>query len=89
MTDGVAPAVAARRIVDEGIALHRSGQIDRAEERYNSALRLDPRQAGALHLLGLIAHQRDDHGAGLALIDRAIAIDGTVAAFHCNRGVVL
>ena len=89
MTDGVAPAVAARRIVDEGIALHRSGQIDRAEERYNSALRLDPRQAGALHLLGLIAHQRGDHAAALALIDRAIAIDGTVAAFHCNRGVVL
>ena len=83
------PAIAANRLVDEGTALHRAGRLAEAETRYRQALELDPSNSGALHLLGLAAHQAGEHARGLALIDRAIALADKVAAFHCNRGIVL
>ncbi len=71
------------------VELHQSGRLKEAEQAYRGALRVDPRNPDALHLLGLLTHQAGDDRAGAALIRRAIAIRGDRAVYHFNLGVVL
>jgi tetratricopeptide (TPR) repeat protein len=77
------------RLLAEGVRLHRRGELRRADACYRRALRLDPRQADALHLAGLIAHQTGDQSEALTLIEQALAIDSRQAPFHNSQGVVL
>jgi predicted O-linked N-acetylglucosamine transferase (SPINDLY family) len=56
------------------VALHQSGDLRAAEEIYREVLRLEPRNADALQLLGLLAHQAGQHQQAVDLISRAIAI---------------
>jgi tetratricopeptide (TPR) repeat protein len=75
------------QLLREGIEQHRGGKLDRAAELYRQALNADPAEADALHLLGVIAHQRADHAAAIERIKQAIAINGRSAAYHSNLGV--
>ncbi len=68
------------------IAHHRRGQLAEAEQLYRQILSANPRHAGALHLLGLIAHQAGRHDAGIQYISRAISIEGNNPLYHCNLG---
>lgn len=49
--------------IEIGLAHHRSGQLQQAEQVYRRILQAEPRNAGALHLLGLIAFQVGRHDA--------------------------
>lgn len=49
----------------------------------------DPRNAEALHLLGIIEAQTGNAPAALNLIDRAISINAENFRFHLNRSLVL
>ena len=80
---------AAASLIERGIALHESGRVDEATSLYRQVLAAHPRHAQALHLMGLVRHQRDEHGAALPLLDEAIAIAPSVALYHFNRGNVL
>jgi len=71
------------------VELHQSGRLKEAEQAYRGALREDPRNPDALHLLGLLAHQAGDNPAGADLIRQAIEIRGERAVYHFNLGVVL
>jgi len=73
----------------EALTLHQQGRLDAAEALYRDILSFDPDHADALHLLGLIAHQRGRHAEGLASIDRAILLVPDVAIYHANRARVL
>jgi len=70
-------------------ALHEQGRIADAEAVYRRILAAEPDHAEALHLAGLAAHQRGEHSAAIALIGRAIALDGTVGLCHLNLGNAL
>jgi protein O-GlcNAc transferase len=78
-----------RVLLDTALRHHQSERLDAAEQGYRAVLALDPRHADALHLLGVVAHQRGDHEAALRLIADAIVQNGRVAAFHNNHGNVL
>lgn len=65
---------------------HQSGRLPQAEQMYRQILRLDPRHADALHLLGVVEHQTGRHEAAVDSIRRAIASNRRVAAFHANLG---
>src|SRR6266404_4629426 len=67
---------------------HQAGNLQQAEYLYRQILQTDPRQADALHLLGLIAHQRGQHDAAIDLIRRALASNPGVAGYHANLGLV-
>ena len=76
-------------MLEAAIALHEAGQLDQAEAAYRALLDIAPDYSAAIHLLGLISHQRGDHGGAISQIERAIALDSTVALYHFNRASVL
>jgi protein O-GlcNAc transferase len=65
---------------------HRAGRLDSAERHYREALRQDPQNADALHLLGVLRTQRGDAAGGIELIQQAIAVRPGAAPFHNNLG---
>jgi tetratricopeptide (TPR) repeat protein len=71
------------------IALHQKGKLTEARTLYRQVLDLDPIAANAMQLLGLLEHQSGRSVEGLALIDKAVAMQGNTAEFHSNRAAVL
>ncbi len=69
--------------------LHRAGDLEGAEAAYRRVLARDPRHSGALHLLGVLEHQRGRHDRAVEQIGRAITLDPSQAAYHNNLGVAL
>ena len=67
-------------------AHHRAGQLGQAEQIYRQILAADPRNAAALHLLGLIALQVGRPELAVEWISRAIRLDGFQAVFHADLG---
>jgi predicted O-linked N-acetylglucosamine transferase (SPINDLY family) len=65
---------------------HQAGRLQAAEQLYRQILALEPDHAGALHLLGLIAHQVGKHEVAVVCIGRAIQLDGNEVAYHSNLG---
>ncbi len=68
---------------------HQAGRLPEAERLYHEILRLDPHNADAMHLLGVIAHQVHKQEAAIDLIGRAIAVRPGIAAYHSNLGNAL
>jgi len=77
---------AIQKNLNTGFALHRQGKLDEAQLYYETVIRADPKNFDALHLLGVIAHQRQSHPAAIALLDRAIHHNPRSALAHLNRG---
>src|SRR5437899_3255584 len=65
---------------------HQEGRLQAAEQIYRQILAVQPRQADALHLLGVMAHQLDKHDVAIDYIGQAIALNGSDAAYHNNLG---
>jgi Flp pilus assembly protein TadD len=63
---------------------HQSGRLEQAAQMYQSILARQPDHADALHLLGVVALQQGNPARAVELIGRAIAINPSAAAFHCN-----
>ena len=76
-------------LIETGLAHQRSGDLARAETAYKRHLRKHPRDPGALHLLGLINHERGRTSRALQLIGKAIAEAPGDANLHHVKGYVL
>jgi predicted O-linked N-acetylglucosamine transferase (SPINDLY family) len=72
-----------------GLEHHQSGRLDQAEEVYRELLRMNPRNADAYHLLGMVAFQRGDCQVAAGHIREALRIARWVPQFHNNLGLVL
>ena len=76
--------------VTEALAIaiqhHQGGRLQAAEQIYRRILEVEPNQADALHLLGVIAHQTGKHEVAVEYIGRAIGVQGSAALFHNNLG---
>jgi tetratricopeptide (TPR) repeat protein len=66
-----------------------AGRRGRAEALYRKVLQKAPDHADALHLLGLIAHERGWHQRAIQLIRRALAIVPDFPVAHANLGSAL
>ncbi len=73
--------------LERAILLHNEGRLDDAEALYREVLRDKPGHQAALHLSGLIAHQRGRYREAVTLIEMALAGGATTAAIHTNCGV--
>jgi tetratricopeptide (TPR) repeat protein len=69
-----------------GIQFQRNQQLVEAEAAYHQVLALDPKQADAIHLLGMLAYQIGDYGLAVELILAAIEISPQIPVFHNNLG---
>ncbi len=78
-----------RELIGQGMNRHGAGRLDEAEAIYRQALQIEPENADALHLLGVIAHQRGRNDLAAELIGRAIGRNDRVPAFHNNLGNAL
>ncbi|MEK7436461.1 MAG: tetratricopeptide repeat protein [Pseudomonadota bacterium] len=73
--------------LQRAISLHNEGKLEAAELLYRELLRDMPGHQTALHLSGLIAHQRGHYREAVELIEAALAGGATNAAIHTNCGV--
>lgn len=76
-------------MLTNAVQLHQSGRLRDAEQIYRQILQRDPRNADALHLMGVIAHQEGRHSEAVEWIERAIGIHANVPDFHKNLGGAL
>jgi protein O-GlcNAc transferase len=80
--------VAASEILRTALEHHRSGDLPRAEAACRETLRVDPRHADALHLLGVIAFQKQEHVAAVDRIGQAIDADPARPELYNSLGNV-
>jgi tetratricopeptide (TPR) repeat protein len=78
-----ASKIFARRL-NQALEHHRAGRLDEAEKLYKWAMVADPGEADAPHYLGVLAHQRGDHGKAVELIGRAVAARPDAPQVLCN-----
>lgn len=69
-------------VLNAAVGQHQSGRLDSAESGYREVLDLQPDNADAHHLLGILKLQRGAFDSAVESINRALAIDGANAAFH-------
>ncbi len=73
-------------VLNVALEHQRGGRLSQAEQLYRQVLRADPRNADALHLLGVIAVKVGKHERAIQYISQAIRLYGSDAAFHVNLG---
>jgi len=73
----------------QAFGLHQQGRLGDAELLYREVLAKAPDHPDALHFLGVLEAQRGRHEAGVALMERAVAINPRNAAAQYNRANVL
>jgi protein O-GlcNAc transferase len=75
--------------VDAAFRQFQMGNMTRAEELCRAVCIATPNHAGAIHVLGLIAHRYGRHDEAIELLRRSIALNSNSALAHNNLGVVL
>jgi predicted TPR repeat methyltransferase len=65
---------------------HQAGRLPEAAEIYRRILEVDPGEADALHLLGVVAYQGAEHARAIDLIGKALAVKPNAAVFHLDLG---
>jgi protein O-GlcNAc transferase len=86
-TQPTSPAVA--KLFQQGISLHRQGQLTQAKNFYEQVLAKQPKHFDALNMLGVIASQANNHALAAELMGKAIEINPNSASAYSNRGLVL
>ncbi|WP_420236330.1 tetratricopeptide repeat protein [Telmatobacter bradus] len=87
MTNREEPSIPA--LLAEAVQLHNSGQLAPAEAIYWRVLRLQPGNADALHLLGVMCYQIGRFDKALEFFDQALASQPRFAEALNNRGNAL
>lgn len=77
-----------QRALAVAIQCHQAGNIHQAEPIYQEVLKADPKNADALHLLGVVAHQVGQHDVAVQYIRQALEQQPTNAAIHSNLSEV-
>lgn len=64
--------------------MHQAGKLDQAAQLYQEVLGQEQDNADALHLLGVIHHQKGEHKQAVDLICKAVALRPSIPAYHAN-----
>jgi predicted O-linked N-acetylglucosamine transferase (SPINDLY family) len=79
---------AASQSLQTAFDFHQAGDLGRAEAICRDLLRVDPRHADALHLLGVVAFQRNEKVTAVDFIGQAIDADRQRPEYHNSLGNV-
>lgn len=75
-----------RVFLQQGVAEHRAGRLDRAERLYRQAVKADRQNPEAHHLLATVCFARQRLVDGIKSVQQALALDGGRAASHALLG---
>jgi virginiamycin A acetyltransferase len=75
-------------LMDRAIEYHNLGQSKEAESLYRQVLQLEPNSADALHLLGYLLHQKNEHEQAIELIYQSLMNDPNRPDFYGSLGKV-
>jgi protein O-GlcNAc transferase len=75
------------KVFRQAVQHHQAGQLDDAEKLYRQILSQNPRHAASLHMLGVVAVQREQYETAAELIGRSISLAPNVPEAHGNLGV--
>lgn len=75
--------------IAEANQLHQAGRFADAERGYRAVLAQIPDSDPALHGLGIVLARTGRFSEAVGLLERAIAVRGTLAAYHADLGAVL
>jgi tetratricopeptide (TPR) repeat protein len=81
-------SVQIQALLTDAIELHQYGRLLEAERAYRQILQIESDHPEALHLLGVISHQKGHHQKALQLISEAIESEPQNHRFHSNLGLV-
>jgi hypothetical protein len=79
----------ARMLFSEGLEYHQAGRLDDASLRYREILKIIPRQANALHMLGLTEFQKNNFPEAVTLISKAKELSPENYLIYFNLGNAL
>lgn len=68
--------------------LHQAGHVGQAEEICKKLLKKKPKNAPALHLLGLIAKEKGELAYAATLVKKALTYSPSNARYHLNLGLI-
>jgi protein O-GlcNAc transferase len=71
------------------VAHHQAGRLEQAAAIYRQILGVAPQHAEALHLLGVVAHQRAQSATAVELIGRAVELAPGVGSYWSHLGAAL
>jgi predicted O-linked N-acetylglucosamine transferase (SPINDLY family) len=75
-------------VLRDALSFHREGNLGEAATLYRKIIAQEPRNAEALHLLGVLEFQRKNPLSAIELIGQAIRINPNNAAFLADLGLV-
>ncbi|MFN4165195.1 MAG: tetratricopeptide repeat protein [Ferrovibrio sp.] len=75
-----------RKALQIAVHLHQAGKLAEASQLYRAVLDQQPDNDDALHLLGMALEQTGRPEEGRPFVERAIAIDPSVAAYRISQG---
>ena len=75
--------------LENAVALHQQGQIGQAEVIYREILKIEPKNAHALHLTGVVALQTGHYKNAVDNIGQAIEINPNDTSYYSNLGIAL
>ena len=78
-----------QQALQTAMAQHQTGNLANAEILYKQVLRALPKQADALHLLGLIAKQKGDFKTAVQLMKQSLAENPDYVEAYVNLGATL
>jgi protein O-GlcNAc transferase len=76
-------------LLAQGVALQRNNELAEAERCYLRVLRIDPRNADALNLLGAVAYARVEYETALEYFEAALDLAPDCAIYQENVGLAL
>ncbi len=79
-------SIQVQEVLQCGLLNHQAGRLVQASVSYSEVLRIDPNNADAWCLSGVVARQEGRLDASEQLIGQAILIRATVATYHHNLG---
>ena len=85
----MAASTSSEQFVEKGRARHVKGDFDGALVRYNKALKIDPNNAEALHLMGVLTLQKGDPRGAVDFITKALTISGERGPYFSNLAAAL
>ncbi len=85
---GIPGKNAIAELLASAIAVHQSGNLKEAQDRYEAILQAVPEQPDALHYLGVIAYQNKQYALAEQLMCHSVRINPSNAFYFSNLGMV-